>query len=139
MIPRRFHRPGHFLLLVLVVLAAGCATWKPVPAPVDEVLARPGAPKRLNVHLRDGSSLLLLSPAVRGDSLYGRSAPARHTAFPDRTGATVAVALAEIHFVEVEDSNDAASVAIVVAIGLALWLSLSAIALGEDLVDDITW
>ena len=51
------------------------------------------------------------------------------------SGSLYIMALTDIRFVETEDANDGATIAIVVGLGLALWLSLSALAFGRDLVD----
>ena len=61
------------LLAAVLAPTPGCSTWRSSAAGAAEVSAM--APERARVTLRDGSTVVLVSPVVQGDSLVGTARP----------------------------------------------------------------
>lgn len=61
------------LLAALLAATPGCSSWRASSAGTAEVPVT--TPKRARVTLRDGSTVILSSPMVRGDSLVGTARP----------------------------------------------------------------
>src|SRR5206468_13064828 len=58
--------------IVVAALLSGCTSWR-VATPSPAAFVGSGHPAEIRVEYGDGSSEILYDPAVRGDSVFGKS------------------------------------------------------------------
>src|SRR5678816_50496 len=94
-------------LVPLVLGLAGCFTWRPLtPLPVTG--SAPSLPYRVRITRSDSSSIVLLNPALRNDTIRGRT-----------SSGTIAVPLATVASLEHEHFNPVRSLAVVTVVPIA--------------------
>jgi hypothetical protein len=129
--PMRERRSGIASLLLLLHLAA-CTTWH-VGTPTPAEFVEREHPQKVRVTRRDGISLELKSPVVRGDSLVGTAvtiheAPTTGLAPASRDSAVslLSIALSDVQSVKVERASPGRSFLAVIA-GVIVVIGLVAI------------
>jgi hypothetical protein len=109
-------------LLVGCYLPA-CTGWHTQSAAPEQVMTTKH-PAQVRITRQDGSRVVLLQPVIEGDSVTGRDAGA--SGGPDSLKPRIAVALAEVRTVELQQTDAAKTVLLVGAAGLLIVVIIAA-------------
>ncbi|HVH09024.1 MAG TPA: hypothetical protein VM736_04430 [Gemmatimonadales bacterium] len=103
-------------MLTAAIFASACVTWQTQALQPDR-LRQPDSTQTLRLSLTNGDTVMVRSPVVRGDTLYGVAA---RSGAPDSLDHPVSVAIDAISQVEVQKDNAPAVALGIIAFGALL-------------------
>lgn len=126
-------RPRCAVLLLLVHLLSACTGWH-TQYVAPEVLVSESQPYKIRVRRTDGSRVVLIDPAIRGDSVVGRWH--RYDPLPGPTGpgmptstrveVPTGVPLADVREVQTHGVSVSRTALLVVGVGLVVLVAVAA-------------
>ena len=126
-------RPRRAVLLLLVYLLSACTAWH-TQRVTPEVLLQQSQPYRIRVRRTDGSRVVLVDPAIRGDSVVGRWHRYDPLPGPTRPGMPTStrvevpagVPLAEVREVQTHGLSVGRTALLVTGVGLVIYVAVVA-------------
>ena len=117
-----------YLLPVVVLALGGCTHWAASTRPIETVVAPAAKPaKSIRVTLRSLQQMVVLNPAIRGDSLTGTRMNC--AAEPCTPSGPVAISLADIFRLETRKINPEATAYSILGLGGATAFIVIALAM----------
>src|SRR4051812_42597045 len=115
------------LLTLLGLVAEGCTSWNTQSVAPDRVLAQ--RPDQVRLTLRDGNRVVIVAPAIVGDSLIGSPAGAN----PKHIAQRLAIPVSDIQSVEVQRISGGKTALLIAGVGVtALAVIAAANCCGPD-------
>jgi hypothetical protein len=108
------------LLAVLGLHAGACVSWKTQPVSPDQVVAK--KPDQVRLTMAGGGKVVVVGPAIVGDSLVGAPAEAN----PKQIAQRIAISLSDIRSVEVQRVNAGKTAALIAGVGLTALIVVAA-------------